>query len=109
MGEVEAEPVGAHQRAGLLDVVAEHLLQGRLEEVGGGMVARRGVRFSTATFRSAASPTLSVPSLTRARWTMRSGRGRSVSTHLQVGAAGGDVAGVARLAADLAVEGGSFR
>ena len=41
--EVEAQPVGRDQRAGLLDVLAEHLAQGVVQQVGGGVVAAGGV------------------------------------------------------------------
>ena len=43
MGEVEAELVGPHRRAGLADVAAEPLAERRVEEVGGGVVAHRRV------------------------------------------------------------------
>ena len=38
MGEVEPEPLGVHEGAGLLDVLAQDLLQGGLEEMGPGVV-----------------------------------------------------------------------
>ena len=38
MGEVETQPVVVHRRAGLFDMVAEHLLERSLEQVGGGVV-----------------------------------------------------------------------
>ena len=41
--EVEAQAIGRHQRARLLDVRAEHLAQRRVEEVGRGVVAARRV------------------------------------------------------------------
>ena len=43
VGEVEAQAVGGDERAGLLDVVAEHLAQGAVQQVGGGVVAPRRV------------------------------------------------------------------
>ena len=43
MGEVEAQLVGPHGRAGLADVGAEALAERRVEEVGGGVVAHRRV------------------------------------------------------------------
>ena len=43
VAEVEAQPVGRHQRALLLDVVAQHLAQGPVQQVGGGVVAADGV------------------------------------------------------------------
>ena len=39
VGEVEAQPVGRDERPGLLDVVAEHLAQRVVQQVGGGVVA----------------------------------------------------------------------
>ena len=41
--EVEAEPVRADQRAGLLHVVTQHLPQGPVEKMGGGVIATGGV------------------------------------------------------------------
>ena len=41
LGVVEAEVIGRHERAGLADVVAEHLAQGRVEQVRRRVVARR--------------------------------------------------------------------
>ena len=43
VAEVEAQPVGVDERALLLDVLAEHLAQRPVEEVGGGVVAADGV------------------------------------------------------------------
>ena len=40
--EVEAQPVGRHQRALLRHVGAEHLAQRLVQEVGGGVVGARG-------------------------------------------------------------------
>ena len=39
MGEVEAQAVGSHEGAGLVDVVTEHLLERSVKEVGRGVVA----------------------------------------------------------------------
>ena len=41
MREVEAQLVGAHRRAGLAHVRAEALAQGRVQQVGGGVVGTR--------------------------------------------------------------------
>ena len=38
MGEIEAQLVGADARSGLLDVQSQHLAQGGVQHVGGGMV-----------------------------------------------------------------------
>ena len=43
VAEVEAQAIGGDQRALLLHVVAEHLAQGPVQEVGGGVVAADGV------------------------------------------------------------------
>ena len=43
VAEVEAQPVGGHQRALLADLVAEHGPQGGVEQVGAGVVAAQGV------------------------------------------------------------------
>ena len=43
VGEVEAQRVGADEGALLLDVVAEHLLQGVVQQVGSSMVGSRGI------------------------------------------------------------------
>ena len=43
MREVKAQPVRLYQRAGLMDMVAEHLLQRRLKQMGGGVGARDSV------------------------------------------------------------------
>ena len=37
VGEVEAQEVGLHQGAGLMHVVAQHGLQGLVQQVGGGV------------------------------------------------------------------------
>ena len=43
MGEVEAQPVGSNQRTLLLHVRAQHLAEGEVNQVGGGMVVLRGL------------------------------------------------------------------
>ena len=43
VAEVEAQPVGGDQRALLLDVLAQHLAQRPVQQVGGGVVAADGV------------------------------------------------------------------
>ena len=48
--EVEAQPIGRHQRARLLDVRAEHLAQRRVQKVGRGVVAPRRVADSRVDF-----------------------------------------------------------
>ena len=41
LGVVEAQVVGRDERAGLADVLAEHVAEGGMEQVGGGVVAGR--------------------------------------------------------------------
>jgi len=43
VGEVETEARGIDQRAGLLDVSAEHLAQSGVQQMGAGVVAADGV------------------------------------------------------------------
>ncbi len=43
MGEVEAQAIGSHQRAGLLDVKPHQLAEGGMEQVGGGVVLPDGI------------------------------------------------------------------
>ena len=43
VGEVEAEPVGLHQGAGLVDMVAQDLAQGGVQQVGGGVGTHDGL------------------------------------------------------------------
>ena len=42
VGKVEAQTIRLHQRAGLMDVVAQHLLQRGIQQVGGGVGAAHG-------------------------------------------------------------------
>ena len=60
--EVEAQPVRRDQRAGLLDVRAEHLAQRRVQQVRRGVIAARGVTHLVDDLaRSTLSPRFSVP------------------------------------------------
>ena len=43
MHEVESQTIGCHERARLLHVRAQHLSQCGVKQVGGGVVAARGV------------------------------------------------------------------
>ena len=49
--EVEAQAIGRHERARLLDVRAEHLAQRRVEQVGAGVVAARRVAQASRPLR----------------------------------------------------------
>ncbi len=81
VAEVEAQPVGPHQRAGLLDVVAEHLAQRGMQQVGGGVVAPDGVAPVDVDRRVAPSaPGVIVPSTIRATWRRRPGSANVVSS-----------------------------
>ena len=41
--KVESQPVGSDQGAGLFDMIAQHLAQRPVQNMGGGMVAHRGL------------------------------------------------------------------
>jgi hypothetical protein len=61
-GEVEAQAVGVDIGAGLLDGVgAEHLAQGGIEQVGGGVVALDGGAAPSSTVATTAAPLASEP------------------------------------------------
>ena len=106
MREVEAQPVGRDQRALLRDVIAEHLAQRLVQQMRGGMVAADAPSGARDRPRAAArSPTLSVPcsTLTMMReqvagLLLRVGDARRARRRAVI------VAGVADLAAGLAVE-----
>ena len=105
VGEVEAQPVGRDERAGLLDVLAEHLRAGRGAAGGwrcgcGGW--RRAARRRSRP--SPAGPAVIVPSVTRADVAAQVGQGERGVEHLGRAGLGGDRAGVADLAAALGVE-----
>ncbi len=38
MGEIKTQTVRSHQRAGLFDMIAQHLPQGRMQQMGGAVV-----------------------------------------------------------------------
>jgi hypothetical protein len=68
VAEVEAQAVGADQRAGLLDVLAEHLAQRMVQDVRAGVVAADGVAtVGVDGRRGRVAPTRISPS-TRAMW-----------------------------------------
>ena len=105
VGEVEPQAVGLDQRAGLLDVAAEHLAQGMVQEVGGGVVAADRVAAGDVDARP--SPTgrgSSSPSMMRARCRRRFGSANVVSSTSAVPVSVRDRADVADLAAAHGVE-----
>ena len=65
--EVEPQAVGRHERAGLLDVRAEHLAQRRVEQVRGRVVAPRGVADVGVDFGGHDVADASAPEVTRTR------------------------------------------
>ncbi len=101
---------GVHQRAGLLDVLAQMPPQHRLEDMGGGVVPGDGAApGSASTSRWAASLTLTVPFLHLALVDEKViGQPLGVG-HPDAPAVAADDAGVAHLAAGLAVKGGGGR
>ncbi len=80
MREIEAQPVGRHQRALLRDVIAEHLAQRLVQQMRRRMVLRGSRRDAHDRPSSATgTPTLSVPSSTAPACTNRSPAFFSVS------------------------------
>ena len=105
MGEVEPETVRSHIAAGLVHMAAQHLFQGRMEQMGGRMVpgnVRPRFRF---TSNSTSSPTLRVPcSRFPAGWCSRPavfGVG-----HVEDALVGYQPAGIPQLTAPFCMEGG---
>src|SRR3990172_1896581 len=103
--EVEAQPVGRHQRSRLLGVIPQHFVQCPVQQVGGGVVAHdvpppRAVERGADAVADADLPPRDaaavdddpLPHLLRVR-------------HGDLAAAGADAAGVADLAAALRIEG----
>ena len=73
--EVEAQPIGRHQRTLLRHVIAEHLAQRLVQEMGRGMVAREWPRGARDRRRdAAASPTFERPCLAPAHCARRGHR-----------------------------------
>ena len=105
VGEVEAQPVGRDQRALLRDVVAQHLAQRLVQQVGRGMVAADVAAAAHDRLQGRArSPGLSVPSSTTPEWTNRSPAFFWVSVTRKRTPVRRHHAGVADLAAGFAVE-----
>ena len=104
LGVVEAQVVGRDERAGLADVFAEHVAEGGVEQVGGGVVAGR----------VGASGAVDLGLDLVADGELSGGDFADVGDHVAEGAGlgdfelravGGDGAGVADLAAAFGVEG----
>ena len=105
MREVEPQPVGRDQRALLRDVIAEHLAQRLVQQMGGGMVRADGGCGARDRPRARARrPTFSVPSSTVPECTNRSPAFFCVSVTRKRTPSPRMIAGVADLAAGLAVE-----
>ena len=106
VAEVEAQPVGRHERALLLHVVAEHLAQRPVQEVGGGVVAADGVAARRRRSRRSTSwPGVDLALDDARHVAVQAGQRRTAvsSTSARAGV-GRDRAGVADLAAGLGVE-----
>ena len=107
MGEVEPEPLGVHQRAGLLDMLPENRLQSGLEEVGPGVVGLRRPAGLVEHLQSDGIPLPELPLCEPADMGDEIVQGPLRIRHIEEGAvAARDDADVADLAADLPVEGG---
>ena len=62
VGEVEAQAIRLHQRACLMHVVAQHLLQRRVQQVGGAVGAADGLDGASVSMEAVTvSPTFSSP------------------------------------------------
>ena len=105
VAEVEPQMVRIHERAGLLHVVAQHLAQRPVEDVGAGVVAADGLAAGGVDDRERGSwPAVMSPSTMRATWRRSPGSAYVVSTHVGPTRLGGDGPGVADLPARLGVE-----
>ena len=99
VAEVEAQPVGSHQAAGLLDVRAEHLAQRGVQQVGAGVVAHGAGAPLGVDLGAHHHAALEAAGLTRTWCTCRPGRGLVVSRTSAAEPSAGDDAVVAHLAA----------
>ena len=108
VGEVEAQPVLVHHAARLLHVGAQHLAQGRVQQVGGRVVGPdpaaadgmdQGVDRRVFQEEARHRDLVQVAPL---------GRGRAIQ-HLRMPALEAELARVAHLAAGLGVEGGAIQ
>ena len=103
--EVEAQPIGRHQRAFLLHVSAEHLAQRRMQQMRGGMIQYRGGAPRTIHLcreliaQRGCGPRPALPTCAKAL-----PRFDGVIDH-EANAGAGQFPGIADLAAGLGVEG----
>ena len=105
LAEVEAQPVGCHQRALLRHVLAEMAAQGRVQQVGRGVGAADAVAAGGVDARARPHrPRRSGPPSSRPTWTNRSPSRFCVSVTVTTASPRADGAGVADLAARFAVE-----
>ena len=103
VGEVEAQLVGAHRRAGLVDVVAEHVAERPVQQMRGRVVGRRREPHAPGHDRRARGRRRRSPRpRTGAPGRPRAGRRRAASPASRSSL--DDLAGVADLAAALRVE-----
>ncbi len=105
MAEVEAQPVGGDERAGLLDVLAQHPAQGRVQQMGGRVIESRRLACSGVHDERHRVPLAQTAGGHAALMDDDAGRvlDGGVDPHLAPGA--DDAADVADLAAGLGVEG----
>ena len=83
VAEVEAQPVGRHQRAGLLDVLAEHLAQRVVQHVRAGVVAAdRGAPGDVDRAQSPVRRRASVPAVMRGGVATQTRQGERGVEHL---------------------------
>ena len=104
MGEVEAQPVGRHQRSGLLHVRAEDRAQGVVQQVGGGVVAAHGVAPVGVDGRHRRLPRRDAAGGDPRHVTAQSRQGERGVDHVGRAGLGGDDARVTHLATALGVE-----
>ena len=103
LGVVEAEVIGRDERAGLSDVVAEDLAQGRVEQVRGRVVARRVLPSRAVDDRLHLLANFDVPSRYATNVRDHIAEGTSIG-HLDLGDGSAQNAGVSHLPAAFGVE-----
>ena len=102
--EVEAQPVGADVRAGLLDVLAEHPAQRPVQQVRAGVVAADGAATLDVDRRRGLLAGRDVALDDAREVAAQTGQGERGVEHLGPAGVGDDRAGVADLATRLGVE-----
>ena len=107
VAEVEAQPVGSDQRAGLLDVLAQHLAQRVVQHVRAGVVAADRGAAGDVDRGGHRDAGLQGASRDPRRVASQAGEGERGVEHLGLAAFGPDRAGVADLTAALGVERGA--